>query len=116
MAYLRYGFAALMALVLATIALANSAMTQIKLLPDPLASFLGVNFSITLPLFIILGAAVALGLMLGFVWEWLREHSYRSEAAKLRRENLGLRSDLRKVEDVAPQTRKDDVLAVIEAK
>lgn len=116
MTYLRYGFATIMALVLVTIALANSAITQVKLLPDAIAALLGFNVSVSLPLFIILGGAVGLGLMLGFVWEWLREHSYRAEASKLQRENDQLRADLNRVERVAPQTRKDDVLALLEAK
>ena len=46
---------------------------------------IGFNFGFGLPLFILLGLAIGLGLMLGFIWEWLREHSYRAEAARLRR-------------------------------
>ncbi|MDD7971290.1 lipopolysaccharide assembly protein LapA domain-containing protein [Roseinatronobacter alkalisoli] len=114
--YLRYGVLAVVALALLTVALANRALITVKLLPDALAGVLGGNLSMTLPLFVILGLAIGFGLMLGFVWEWLREHGYRSEAARARREADALRADLKRVETMAPQTRKDDVLAVLDAR
>jgi putative membrane protein len=116
MAYLRYGFAALVALVFVTIALANRSMVTVKLLPDALASLTGINVSISLPLFVVLGIAIAVGLLLGFIWEWFREHAIRAEAARLRREQESMRAELKRAEKIAPQTRKDDVLALVEAK
>lgn len=116
MVYLRYALAVLIALVLVTVALANRAMIEVKLLPDTLASLVGTNFSMSMPLFLVLGLAIGAGLLLGFVWEWLREHAYRAEAAQLRRERDVMRSELKRVEHVAPQTRKDDVLALVESK
>lgn len=115
MAYLRYGFAAVVAIVLVTIALANRSIVEIKLLPDTLAALLGFNLSMSLPLFLILGLAVAAGLLLGFVWEWFRELSYRAEAAKLARENEAMRAQLDRAKQVAPSIQKDDVRALIEA-
>lgn len=114
MAYLRYAIAALVAVLFVTIALANRSMVEVKLLPDTLAALLGANFGMTLPLFLILGLAIGAGLLLGFVWEWLREYSIRAEAARLRRERDAMRSELKRVEKIAPQTRKDDVLALVE--
>ncbi|TQM93121.1 lipopolysaccharide assembly protein LapA domain-containing protein [Roseinatronobacter monicus] len=116
MAYLRYGFAALVALVFVTIALANRSIVTVKLLPDTLASLTGIDVSVSLPLFILLGLGITIGLLLGFVWEWFREYGYRAEAARLRRESEEMRSELKRVEKVAPQTRKDDVLALVESK
>ncbi|MBR3369838.1 MAG: LapA family protein [Rhodobacteraceae bacterium] len=114
--YLRYGVLAIIALVLLTLALANRAVVTVQLLPDVLAGLLGFNLSMTLPLFMILGLAVGFGLLLGFVWEWVREYGYRREASQARREADALRADLRRVETIAPQTRKDDVLAVLDAR
>ncbi|MFN7003484.1 MAG: lipopolysaccharide assembly protein LapA domain-containing protein [Roseinatronobacter sp.] len=116
MAYLRYGFAALVAAVFVTVALANRALVEVKLLPDALASLFGFNFEIRLPLFLLLALAVGAGLLLGFIWEWLREHGIRAEAAQLRREKDAMRDELKRVEKIAPQTRKDDVLALVEGK
>ncbi len=116
MAYLRYGVAALVALVFVTVALANRAIIEVKLLPDTLAALLGFNFSVSLPLFIILGLFIGAGLLLGFVWEWFREHGYRAEAARLRREREAMRAELKRAEKVAPQMKKDDVLALVESK
>ena len=116
MAYLRYGFAALIALVFVTVALANRVMVDVKLMPDALASLMGFNFSLTLPLFMWLGLAIGIGLLLGFIWEWFREYGYRAEAARLRRESDAMRLELRRVEKAAPQVRKDDVLALVESK
>jgi lipopolysaccharide assembly protein A len=115
-AYLRYGFAAMIAVVFVTVAVANRAIVEVKLLPDTLAALLGFNISFALPVFLLLGLAIVIGLLLGFVWEWFREHGYRAEAAKLRREAASMRSELQRAEKVAPQMRKDDVLALIESK
>ena len=114
MAYLRYAFAALVAAVFIIIALANRSMVEVKLFPDALAALFGFNLSANLPLFLLLGLAIGAGLLLGFVWEWFREHGIRSEAARLRRERDAMRSELKRVEKIAPQARKDDVLALVE--
>ncbi len=116
MAYVRYAFAAVVALIFVTVAVANRSIIEVKLLPDTLAALVGGNVGIQLPLFLVLGLAIGAGLLLGFVWEWFREHAYRAEAAQLRREKEAMRSELKRVEKVAPQTRKDDVLALVESK
>jgi lipopolysaccharide assembly protein A len=116
MAYLRYAVLTLVAIAFVTLALANRALVTVQLLPDTLASLLGFNLGFTLPLFMVLGLAIALGLMLGFVWEWLREHSYRAEAARARREADALRAQVAQVEQTNPAARKDDVLALLDAR
>lgn len=117
MAYLRIALSAALAILLTTIALANRDFVSVKLFPDTIGNLIGVNFGFGLPLFILLGLAIGLGLMLGFIWEWLREHSYRADAARLRRRVDALESDLSKLEKAAPAVaQKDDVLAVLEAK
>jgi putative membrane protein len=114
MAYLRIAFAAIVAIVLVTVALANRAMIEVKLLPDTLAALLGFNLDFRLPLFILLGLAVVVGLLLGFIWEWFREMSYRAEAKKLARQNDAMRTELDRARKVAPSMHKDDVRALVE--
>ncbi|NBB98368.1 MAG: DUF1049 domain-containing protein [Alphaproteobacteria bacterium] len=117
MAYLRIALSAVLAILLATIALANRDFVAVQLFPDTIGALIGFNFGFALPLFILLGLAIGLGLMLGFIWEWLREHSYRAEAARLRRKVDDLEADMAKMEKAAPAVaQKDDVLAVLEAK
>jgi lipopolysaccharide assembly protein A len=116
MGYVRYFVLAVLAIVFVTLAVANRTLVTVQLLPDTLAALLGFNIGFTLPLFMVLGLAIALGLMLGFVWEWLREHSYRAEAARARREADTLRAQVAEVEKTTPSARKDDVLALLDAR
>lgn len=117
MAYLRIALSAVLAVLLATIALANRDFVAVQLFPDTIGSLVGFNFGFGLPLFILLGLAIGLGLMLGFIWEWLREHSYRAEAARLRRKVAALEGDLEEVQKAAPAVAQtDEVLAVLDAK
>ncbi len=116
MAYLRYAFAALVAAVFITIALANRAMVEVKLLPETLADLFGLSLAITLPLFLILGLAIAAGLVLGIIWEWLREHNIRADASRLRRERDATRTELQRIDNRAADGRRDDVLALVDGK
>ena len=117
MAYLRYGVMFVLGAAFVTLALANRSLVTVQMLPDTLAALLGFNLGFTLPLFMVLGGAIVLGLMLGFVWEWLREHSYRAEAARARREADALRAQIAApaTAPVAPKKGKDEVLALLDA-
>ena len=116
MRYIRYGFLAGLAICLVTLALANRATVTLSSLPDGLAMIPGLGafaFSVNVPLFVAIFAGIAIGLLIGFVWEWLREHKIRAEAA----ERGG---QLRKLEDELQKTRnerdsgKDEVLAILD--
>ena len=115
MSYIRYAFLAVVAAAFVTLALANRTMTTVAMLPDTLADLAGFNPTLTLPLFAIIGGSVVVGLLLGFVWEWIRERSYRAEATRARTECESLRRELNRVRDAAPETQKDEVLAIVEA-
>ena len=90
MRYLRYLVLAVLGIVLVTVALANRDPLTLKLLPTEMSGLLGFSWQITLPTFLVLLAAVVFGVVLGFVWEWVREHKHRAEAVKERR----MREDL----------------------
>ena len=112
MRYLRYLVLGAIAIVLLVLAMANRDPLTIRLMPDELAGLVGVNWEITLPAFAILLAAVVVGVALGFVWEWVREHKHRATAATETKERQRLEQEVRKV---APSEDKgDDVLALLE--
>lgn len=86
MKYLRYAFLAIILLLCVTVALANRDPVTLALWPDTVTAFIGFGYSLTLPLFVIVGLAVGLGLVLGLIWEWLRERGQRVEGKKAQKE------------------------------
>ena len=86
MKYLRYAFLALVLALCVTVALANRDPVTLALWPDTVTAFVGFGYSLTLPLFVIVGLAVGLGLVLGLIWEWLRERGQRVEGKKAQKE------------------------------
>lgn len=115
MRYIRYAILLAIAVILITVALANRAAVSLYLLPDGLAQLVRYpadSNSVTLPLFVVIFASIVAGLLLGFVWEWLREHKHRAEAVHQRREKERL---AREVAKIKTDTRQgDDVLALLE--
>lgn len=111
--YIRWLFLALVALGLVVLALANRGPVTLNLLPESMAAFAPFPTSLSLPLFLVILLALAAGLLLGFVWEWLREHRFRAEAARQRRAAEALEREVKTLK--APARRdKDDVLALLE--
>ncbi len=110
----RYIFLVAIAVVLITIAMANRGPLTIRVLPESLEGILGLSWDVTLPTFAILLGAVLAGMLIGFVWEWLREHKYRANASQERKERERLEREVKKV---APAPEKgDDVLALLESR
>ncbi len=112
MRYLRYVLLAVIAIVLITVALANRQVVTLRLLPDDLAALMGLNHSVALPLFAVIFGGIAVGILVGFVWEWLREHKYRATAASKSREVTRLEREAVRSGTAAP---KDEVLALLDA-
>ena len=112
MRYIRTAILSIIAIVMITIALANRGPMTLRLLPEPLQGLLGVDWEVTLPVFVVLVIAAALGVLLGFVWEWVREHKHRAAATAERRQRQELEKQVRAV---APRDRGgDDILALVE--
>lgn len=80
--YLKLAFLAAVGLVLFVLAIANRDVVVLRLIPDEAAGLLPVPNQIAVPLFVVLFGGVLLGLLIGFVWEWFREHRQRAEAAR----------------------------------
>lgn len=113
MKYIRYGFLAALAVVLVTVALANRDAVTLHLLPEGLAGFLGLSWAISLPLFVVIFLGIVAGILIGFVWEWMREHRQRAEATRDRREKERLAREVERLRGPAAQ-KGDDVLAMLE--
>ena len=113
MRYLRYAVLAAIAICLVTVALANRGSVTLNLLPVEVSGLIGLpDFSITLPLFIVIFLGILAGVLLGFVWEWLREHKHRAEAVRQRREKEQLAGEVARMK--SDKTQGDDVLALLE--
>ena len=112
--YLRLLFVALVGLGLLTVALANRAPVEVRLLPGDLAALTGVTWAMELPLFLVIFGGIILGVLIGFVWEWFREHGYRATASQKSREVTRLERELAVLKDSTSVPPKDDVLALLE--
>jgi uncharacterized integral membrane protein len=100
----------LIAAVLVTVGLANRGMVELKLLPPVLEARVGVLPDLEMPLFLVILGSVALGLLIGFVWEWIREIPERAEARRLAAELARLRGA---AEAERREAARTDVLAGI---
>ncbi|NIZ62137.1 DUF1049 domain-containing protein [Sedimentitalea sp. CY04] len=113
MRYVRYAFWVPLGIVLISVSLANSAIVDLKLMPDAVAELLGFNPSISLPLFVVVLGGIATGLIVGFVWEWIREHKHRRAAGGNAREVRKLSREVNKLK-TQKNAGKDEVLAILE--
>ncbi len=113
MRYIRYAILAVIAVCLITLALANRELVTLNLLPEQLSLMLGFDRSVTLPLFAVILGGVVVGVLLGFVWEWLREHKHRAEAARQRRDKERLAREVNRIKTDHPAAKDDDVLALL---
>ena len=114
MRYIRYAFLATLGVALITVALANRDTVTLNLLPKELSGFLGWSWSLTLPLFVIIFAGVIAGILIGFIWEWLREHKIRAEGARTRKERDQLAREVKTLRGTPKPNTGDDVLALID--
>ncbi len=113
MRYIKYLFLAVVAAGLILMALANRSMVELKLFPEELATYLGQPFSYQLPLFVVIFAGIVAGLLIGFVWEWFREHKHRAEARAQKREKERLEREMKGLKREANKG-KDEVLALLD--
>jgi len=111
--WLRYILLLCLALGLLTVALANRTPVVVKTLPDDMAAFLVLGWSMELPLFVVIFAGIVAGLLIGFVWEWFREHKHRAAAATKAREVSHLQREVATLREKQAEP-KDDVLALLE--
>ncbi|KIN73577.1 lipopolysaccharide assembly protein LapA domain-containing protein [Sulfitobacter guttiformis] len=113
MRYVRYLCIATFAVALISVALANRGIVTLQVLPVEVSGLFAVNPSIELPLFVVILGSILAGLMVGFVWEWVREYGERAEAAKQAREMRRLQRELAKLR-AEKNEGKDEVLTLLD--
>ncbi|MBF9039968.1 DUF1049 domain-containing protein [Rhodobacterales bacterium LSUCC0387] len=115
MRIIKLSFILCIAVVLIVLAIANRDPVVIYLLPTDVALWLRMDLSASLPLFLIIFGAIAAGLVLGFVWEWLREHRHRADASRSKRDATRLSRELEILKGEArAKEGQDDILALLE--
>ncbi|NOG08086.1 MULTISPECIES: lipopolysaccharide assembly protein LapA domain-containing protein [unclassified Ruegeria] len=113
MRYIRYAFLGTLGIILISVSLANVESVELKLMPDPLAELLGFNLTASLPLFLVVLGGVVAGLIIGFIWEWMREHKHRRDATAKKSEVRKLEREVKKLKNKQNEG-KDDVLALLD--
>jgi uncharacterized integral membrane protein len=100
----------LILLALVVLALANREVVTLNLLPEGMSGVMPV--AVRLPLFVVVLLSVVAGMVLGYLFEWLREHKHRRRASQKSREAAALN---REVDRLRRQTgpSDDDVLALL---
>ena len=113
MRFIRLIFVAALALVLVAVALANRDMVTLSAFPANFGQYLGGTWSLTVPLFLVIFVAFALGMLAGLVWEWMREAKIRKVARQRDRKVVQLENEVGQLREnhAAP---RDDVLAILE--
>ncbi|MGV6811968.1 MAG: LapA family protein [Brevirhabdus sp.] len=110
---IKYIFLGLVGLALLLVAVANRGAVSLKLIPQELADVVGMNFEVSLPLFSVILGGVVVGLLIGFVWEWLREHKHRRDVVRKTREVSKLEREVKTLKK-STDPQKDEVLALLE--
>ena len=59
---------------------------DIRILPSELEGFLGGGMIFSIPIFVLFLCGVIFGLLVGFVWEWIREMKHRSASSRKSKE------------------------------
>lgn len=106
-------FLALVLLALVFLFFANNDPVTLNLMPDMMANAMGMQNEWTLPLFLVVTGALVIGIVVGFVLEWLREHRFRAEAKTHRREATRLNQEVAAMKGRKGDSQ-DDVLAILE--
>ena len=110
----KYLFLFVVAVALVLMALANRENVTLEMVPEALVGWFGLQYAITLPLFVVILGAVMVGLLVGFVWEWLREHRHRSDAKLHKRTAQSLEREVRTLKGGTGHDAKDEILALVD--
>lgn len=112
---IRYAFWAIVGLCLILIGLANRDIVTVRAMPQAVGDLLGLSPDVQLPLFVVIFVAVGAGLMIGFLWEWMREYRMRADGRTKAREAALLKREVDQLRGQAAGAKsEDDVLALLE--
>lgn len=113
MRFLRLIFVAALAVFLITLALANRQIVTLTAFPAELDKYLGGEWSVQMPLFLVIFLAMAFGVLMGFVWEYLRETHIRRQSRQRAHQVARLEREVGHLRDNHAGPR-DDVLALVD--
>jgi len=111
---IRLLFLCLLGVILVTVALANRGAVPVRLLPAEIEQFFGFSTELTLPLYLVIFAGIVAGLLIGFVWEWIREARIRAEATRAKRAVSKLEVEVKELRTRHQKGSSDEVLALLE--
>lgn len=111
--YLKILFLVVVAAALVLLFFANNAPVTLHLMPDAFATALGIRNEYTISLFFVVVAALLIGIVVGFIWEWLREHRFRAEGKAHRREAQRLNQEVAQMKGRSSDSQ-DEILALVE--
>ena len=101
-----------LAMLLILLSLANSEKVTLYFIPETLATLFKFKIAVNIPLFLVFFSGIFIGLVIGFVWEWLREYKFRVEANNYQKKLLKAETELSELH--AKENKKDDVLTLLE--
>ena len=112
MRLIRTLFLFFLATLLFLLSLANSEKVTLYFLPENLAALLKFKIALNIPLFLVFFSGIFIGLVIGFVWEWLREYKFRIAANNYQKRLFKAENELSELH--AKENKKDDVLTLLE--
>ncbi|WP_138934590.1 lipopolysaccharide assembly protein LapA domain-containing protein [Roseovarius arcticus] len=113
MRYIRYASIAIFAMALILIALANRVYVPIRMVPDELTGLTALSPAREVPLFVVIFGGILAGLILGFIWEWIREAGERAAAVRQAREMTRLRAEIKRLK-AEKHEGSDEVIALLD--
>ena len=113
MRLIRLFLVVLLAVVLIAIALANRDVVTLNAFPANLGQYLGGQWTVSLPLFLVIFLAFALGMLAGLIWEYLRESHLRREGRRRSGEVRRLEQEVNHLRERHANPR-DEVLAILD--
>ena len=99
MKYVKYTFWGIVAIALVIVGMANRGIVTLRAMPEALASPLGISPDIEL--------------LIGFLWEWVREHRVRADARAMSRERDLLQREVDSLKDQKHEG-KDEIVALLD--
>ena len=113
MRYLRHLVLGFITVGLVVVALANRDSVTLTFIPEALGDLIGFNRQVKVPLFTVMFLGVGAGLLIGFVWEWLREMKHRNAAKSDNRQVVRLEREITKLKSGTAQGQ-DGVLELLD--
>ncbi|MCV2448762.1 LapA family protein [Paracoccus sp. DMF] len=111
---IRFAFFVILAVVLVLVAAANRDMITVSLLPPAVAPFAGGQWSLTMPAFVALFLAMVFGVLVGLIWEWLRESHLRAESNRRAQHLADLQREMGHLRQTQAAAPRDEVLAILD--